>query len=204
MTNSGFFKRRSVHLAVALVLSISLPDTMVVARDGRDSDRTDRVTDNVDRDAARAAERAQRDEARYLEERAKIMEDAAKDPQRAAEEMAKLEEDRQEDLQKAAEDAAKDAADAAEDAADELAENHGMSGSSEGMRGVGDSENPDHDSRGYPVRRGEIVALDLSPKGLRQAQAQGYVVITREELSSLGGSLTRLAVPQPDRTRSGY
>ena len=126
------------------------------------------------------------------------MDEAAKDPQRAAEDMAKLEEDRQEDLQKAAEDAAKDAADAAKDAAEaaeEASENHGMIGSSEGMRGVGQSENPDHDSRGYPVRRGEIVALDLSADGLRQAQAKGYRLIGREEFTSIGGSLTCLAVP---------
>ncbi len=201
--NEKFWRTRA-QLAMVVALIGSLSATAIIARDSRDPDRTDSTTERADRDASRAAEQADRDQARYLEERAKIMDEAAKDPQRAAEEMAKLEEDRQEDLQKAAEDAAKDAADAAEDAAkdaaeaaEEAAENHGMSGSSEGMRGVGQSENPDHDSRGYPVRRGEIVALDLSAGGLLQAQASGYQVITREELSSLGGSLTRLAVPAP-------
>lgn len=204
MDDDGNIWRWSAHLLIVIALVGSLSTTAIFARDGRDPDRTDRATEQADRDVSRAAERADRDQARYLEERAKIMDEAAKDPQRAAEEMAKLEEDRQEDLQKATEDAAKDATDAAEDAAkdaaeaaEEATENHGMSGSSEGMRGVGQSENPDHDSRGYPVRRGEIIALDLSAGGLREAQAKGYRVVAREELPSLGGSLTRLAVPAP-------
>jgi Subtilase family len=173
------------------------------ARGGRDDDRTDRVTEQSDREASHAAERAARDENRAAEERAKIMEDAAKDPERAAEELAKFEEDQQEEAQKEAEDAADDAADAAEDAAkdtaeaaEEIAENGGMTGNSQGMGDVGNAENPDRDSRGYPVRRGEIVALDLSQQGVSLAQAKGYRIIGREELATLGGSLTRLTVPQ--------
>lgn len=157
--------------------------------------------------ADKAAARAARDEARYMEDRARIEARPDKEPQRIAEELAKLEEDRQEDLAKAAEDAqkqaadaaekaAKEAADLAEDAAKDIAENGGMSGTSEGMRDVGSAENPDHDSRGYPVRRGEVVALDLSQAGLARIQAKGYHLIAREDLATLGGSVTRLALPE--------
>jgi hypothetical protein len=157
----------------------------------RIENRIDRSS-NVDRDAARATERAQRDEQRFQEERAKIMDEAAKDPTKAAEDLSKLEQERQEELQEAQQEAQEDAAKAAED----RAENGGMTGSNKGMRDVGKSENPDQDSRGFPVRRGEIVALDLSPAGMAKAEAKGYRLIAREELQALGGTVTRLAVPQ--------
>lgn len=158
--------------------------------------------DSATRDADRATERALRDEVRYQEERTRIEVRAAEGPQRAAEDLAKLEADRQEDVQKAAEEAQKQAAEAAEEAAEQAAElaekaaeNGGMTGSSAGMRDVAETENPDHDSRGYPVRRGEIVALDLSAAGLGRVQATGFGLISREDLAALGGSVTRLSLP---------
>ncbi len=162
------------------------------------TDRGGNVGGNVDRDAARAAEQTQRDAQRFQEERAKIEADAAKDPQKAAEDLAKLEADRKKELQDAQQKAAEESAKAQEDAAkalEDLAKDGGMTGSSEGMRDVGTAENPDHDSRGYPVRRGEIVALDLSPLGMAKAETKGYLMIAREELPTLGGTVTRLAVP---------
>lgn len=179
----------------------------VSANPARD-DRVDQAERAV-RDADRAAERAARDEIRFQEERIRIEARSAEDPQRAAEDLAKLEADRREDAQKAAEDAqkaeAKAAEDAAKDAADvaeDVEENGGMTGSSAGMRDVASSENPDRDSRGYPVRRGEIVALDLTAEGLTRAQVKGFRLISREDLAALGGSLTRLAVPDGKQPES--
>ena len=69
-------------------------------------------------------------------------------------------------------------------------------GSSETMRDLAENENPDEDERGFPVRRGEVVALDLSDAGLANAQAQGFVVIERTPLASLGSIVTRLSAPK--------
>lgn len=192
-------KRMMIKATAASFVTLCLlaPVGLVSASPGRDG--SDESSERATRDADRAAERAARDEVRYREERARIESRAADDPQRAAEDLTKLEEDRQEDLEEAAEEAAEQAAEAAEEAAEqaaELAEEYdGMSGSSAGMRDVANVENPDHDSRGYPVRRGEIVALDLSREGLSRVQALGFGLISREELAALGGSVTRLSLP---------
>jgi F0F1-type ATP synthase membrane subunit b/b' len=197
MNKSGLPKG-PLFTSMAVALLCACLGAVAWAKNGRDGDdRGSRVEDRADRgdrtdrDASRATERTQRDEQRFQEERTKIMQDAAKDPEKAARELAKLEEERQEELLEAQEEAAEEAAEAAE----ELAENGGMSGSSRGMQDIGKSENPDHDSRGYPIRRGEVVALDLSRSGLAKAQAKGYRLIEREELQALDGSITRLAVP---------
>jgi subtilisin family serine protease len=196
-SNRKWLKAASTGLVLCCLLGAG---GSVFAGPGREdpTETSNRAAEEADKIAARA----QRDEVRYQEDRAKIESRAAEDPQRAAEDLAKLEADRQEDLQKAAEEAQEEAAKAAEDAADDAAdwaedaeENGGMTGSSEGMRDVAASENPDKDSRGYPVRRGEIVALDLSAAGLSRVQAKGFRLIAREDMVTLGGSVTRLAVP---------
>ncbi|MEQ1716798.1 MAG: hypothetical protein ABL907_12565, partial [Hyphomicrobium sp.] len=188
-SNRMMFKAAAASLALCCLFGTAGP---VYASPGRDG--TTESSDRAMRDADRATERALRDEVRYQEERARIEARAADDPQRAAEDLAKLEADRQEDAQRAAEEAQKQAAEAAEEAAEqaaelaeEAAENGGMTGSSAGMRDVAALENPDHDSRGYPVRRGEIVALDLSAAGLVRAQSKGFGLIAREDLAGLGG-----------------
>lgn len=190
-------KGAAASLALCCLLGSAGP---LYASPGRDG--STESADRAMRDADRAAERAMRDEVRYQEERARIEARAVDDPQRAAEDLAKLEADRQRDAQRAAEEAQKQAAEMAEQAAEqaarlaeEAAENGGMTGSSAGMRDVAVTENPDHDSRGYPVRRGEIVALDLSAAGLARAQSNGFGLIAREELAALGGSVTRLSIP---------
>lgn len=196
-SNRILFKVAAASFALCCLLSTA---GSVYAGPGRE-DSTESA-DRATRDADRATERALRDEVRYQEDRTEIESRAAEDSQRAAEDLAKLEEDRLEDVQKAAEEAQKQAAEAAEETAEqaaelaeEAAENGGMTGSSAGMRDVAASENPDHDSRGYPVRRGEIVALDLSADGLARVQAKGFRLIAREDLVALGGSVTRLALP---------
>lgn len=196
-SNRILFKVAAASFTLCCLLSTA---GSVYAGPGRE-DSTESA-DRATRDADRATERALRDEVRYQEDRAEIESRAAEDPQRAAEDLAKLEEDRLEDVQKAAEEAQKQAAEAAEETAEqaaelaeEAAENGGMTGSSAGMRDVAASENPDHDSRGYPVRRGEIVALDLSAAGLGRVQSKGFGLISREDLAALGGSVTRLSLP---------
>ncbi len=182
------------------------------ARGGRGSDtsdRADRAIEQSQRDTSRQTERALQDQARDAADRAKITEDAVRDPRKAAEDLARVEEDRLKDVQdatedatKAAEDAARDAADAAEDAAkdaedaaEDAADQAARFGSSAGMKDVGNIENPDKDSRGFPVRRGEIVTLDLGDDAVKTLQLMGYRVIARDALPSLGGNLTRIALP---------
>lgn len=57
------------------------------------------------------------------------------------------------------------------------------------------AERPDFDNRGYPVRRGELVALDLTPAARDQALALGFSIIENKRLGGLPIVLTRLAVP---------
>lgn len=173
-------------------------------------DQLDRAQERATRDAERAAERASRDEARYIEDRTRIREEAARDPARAARDEARLEEDRQEELVRQQEEAAKDQEDyledlakAQEDLADELAdaaedaaEDYADYGSSAEMRDLASSESPEFDERGYPVRRGEVVALDLGQGQIEEAQRQGFAVIARERLETLDAEVTRLSVPE--------
>lgn len=186
-------------LSAALLCAVS--GAALNARDGIREDRTDRIDQNAQRDfdraQQRAAEDAVKDRADADTRAAKDAEDRAKDAADAEERAAKDAADAAEDAAKAAEDAAKDAADAAEDAAkaaeDAAKDNHG---SSESMHDLAESENPDKDDRGFPVRRGEIVALDVSDAGLAKAQAQGFTVIERTPLASLDSIVTRLSTPR--------
>ena len=179
-------------LVAALLCMASGPT--LYARDGVREDRTDRIDQNTQRDFDRAQQRAAEDRAKDIadqQERAfKDAEDAAKDAADAEERAAKDAADAAEDAVKAAEDAAKDAADAAEDAAKD------HYGSSESMHDLAEVENPDKDDRGFPVRRGEIVALDLSDTALVKAQAQGFAVIERTPLAALNSIVTRLSIPK--------
>lgn len=171
-------------------------------------DRADRAAQKAAEDAAKVQDRATRDAARYAEERTKIMADAEKDPVKAAEDLAKLdadaakwEADRAEETAKIEADLAEEEAKIREDAAEEAAEDASHSaddnvGSSKAMEDVGLSENPDRDRRGFPVRRGEVVALDLSETALTQAKALGFGVIELVPLEQLGSSIVRLSVPE--------
>jgi hypothetical protein len=190
----------AISRLIALALLCSAGGVAHGFSPGRD-DQTDRIDNNTQRDfdrtQQRAAEDAMRDQADQQERAAKDAEDRAKDEAKAAEDAAKDAEDAAEEAAKAAEDAAKDAADAAEDAAkaaeDAAKDNHG---SSESMRDLAEVENPDKDERGFPVRRGEIVALDLSEAALAKAQIQGFAVIERTPLAALDSVVTRLSAPK--------
>ena len=199
------FKNKALLAASAAVFCLAVP-AYLSAKEGRDqrtdqSDRAVQAAERADRDTARAAEKAAQIETRYADDRAKIMEDAIKDPFKATEDLAKLEADRQKEEVKLTEDAAKNAADyqeelakAAEDAAkdaDDLAEY----GSSNEMRDLATEESPEFDKRGFPVRRGELVALDMRPEALGQMQAKGFRIVAQERLPSLESDVIRLAVP---------
>jgi hypothetical protein len=64
-------------------------------------------------------------------------------------------------------------------------------------------ERPEHDASGYPVRRGEVSALDLAPAALSRLESRGYRVIGRDPLPTLGHEIVRLAVPAGLSAREG-
>jgi subtilisin family serine protease len=192
--------KRSVILAVAMTLAMP-----ALAAHDPDQDAASRAQERLDRDIQRTADRAADQAQRFAEERAKIDERAIRDPEKAAEDLTKLEADRvneeakiSEDAAKAQEDYAKDAAKEAEDLAEDTAriDSQGSDhGSSEQIRDLGQEEGAEHDGRGFAVRRGEIVAIDLSPQTLAAAEARGFRVIERRHLESLDRDVTRLATP---------
>lgn len=198
--------------AVALGLLLAGPAMASSDHESGGSDRTDRAVERAARDSARAQEQADREAVRFAEERARILESNQDDPVRQQEDLARLEADRQEDLAKAAEDAARDAADyaeelnkAAEDEAEDAAERaedlaeeaaeDAEHGDSSAMRELASEEGPEFDEHGYPVRRGELVALDLSDGDLAAMQNRGFRLIATEDLAALGSRISRLAVP---------
>lgn len=63
------------------------------------------------------------------------------------------------------------------------------------LRELAKEEHPDFDPRGFPVRKGEIVALDLGERALQEAQQAGFRLIARDRLAALAGSVTRLETP---------
>jgi subtilisin family serine protease len=176
-----------------------------------------KIMEDAARDEARTTEDLARVEADRQIDTAKVQEDAAKDAADLAEDQAKAAEDAAKYLSDAEEDAAKEAADlakaqarAAEDAARDLAdtqedtadaaedsvEDRADYGSSEQMRDLAEAEQPDFDTRGFPVRRGEVVALDMGAAGLELARQQGFRVVSQDHLPALDAQVTRLAAPE--------
>ena len=202
--------RQSFALA-AFGLAVSLSSAPGLARDPQDAAEGSRAQERLDRDSQRVAERAGEVAARHAEERARIDERAVRDPERAVEERAKLdadtareegrlteeqakvEEDFAEESEKEAEDAAEDLAEYAE--AEDAAEESGSLGSSREIRDLGMAEGAEHDEAGFPVRRGEVVAMDVSPATFSALQAKGYRLIERHRLAGLDREIMRLAAP---------
>jgi len=197
-------------IAPAATIALALAAGQGIAS-GPDPDRdVARAQERLERDQQRLTERADEVAARIVEERARIQERALRDPDKAAEDLAKLEADSVREKEKIAEDAAKAAEDlaeanakAAEDSAESRSERSGESGfddgnhgSSEQIRDLGASEGAEHDERGYPVRRGELVAIDLSASTLSAAKANGFRVIETQRLEGLSRNVVRLAVPK--------
>jgi len=63
------------------------------------------------------------------------------------------------------------------------------------------AEQPERDSHGFPVRRGQIAAIGLSPEALTRLQAAGYRVIGQTALPTLGQAIIELAVPKGTTAR---
>lgn len=168
------------------------PDDDLLTQERFERD-TSRAAEQAEEQASRQAEDRDRIEERAVEDFAKLEEDRAKDTAEAAEEAAEIEEERLEKLAQEAEDEAEDAAKLAarDDDEDVLS-----TGSSAKMRDLGESEQAEHDEDGYPVRRGELVGMDLSAATLRSAEARGFRVIERQSLPSLARELVRLEAPR--------
>ncbi len=66
------------------------------------------------------------------------------------------------------------------------------------MRDLAQRENPEFDSRGFPVRRGEIIAINPTPAGLKRAEAAGFKVTEKNRLRGIGLGFARLRVPAGD------
>jgi len=193
----------------ALGLAASLVSVPGMARDPQEVPDGPRAQERMDRDLQRAAERAGDSAARYAEERARIEERAIREPARAAEDLAKLDADAvreetklAEERAKIAEDFAKESAKEAEDAAEDLAkraedaaEDNSARGNSRELRDLGMAEGAEHDEGGFPVRRGEVVAMDLSAETLATAQARGFRLIERQKFEGLDREVLRLAAP---------
>lgn len=186
----------------------------VLERAARDAAR---AQEQADRDAVRYAEeradilqsnqddpvRQQEDLARLdadlQDDLIKAQEDAARDSADYAEELAKVAEDEADDTADQADDRAEDSADdSAGDSGDDSGEATAETadyGDSAAMREVASEEAPDFDQRGFPVRRGEVVALDLSDTDVAAMQNGGFRLIGSEDLSALGSRIARLAAP---------
>ena len=172
-----------------------------------------RALEQAARSTARIDERAARDASRFREERADILDKTANDPVRQLEELAKLDADFARDVARTQEEAARAAGELADELADvredyardlagrgldsdDFGSSGEVSGSSGEMRALADSEGPEFDRRGFPVRHGEIVALNLGNQSLRAMQGKGFRVIARHDLPALGSRVTRLAAPR--------
>ena len=167
----------------------------------RDPDTVSKADQRLDKDMRDIADRTAKRDANYAAERARIEADALKDP-RKAEDLQKLDADFARETQKLNEDAAKaqedfmeESAKEAEDLAEQGEDNSGH-GSAESMHDLGESEGAEFDDRGFPVKRGEVVGIDLSPATVAKAEARGFKVIGREKLEMLDREVIRLSAPQ--------
>ncbi len=217
--SKGDGRSHQVTKGALAALCIALLGTVALAEPGSGSadreariDRAD-VQDRAARDSARDADRAARDAERALsrsgQDAARAEADQQRDVARAdaqiAEQLARAQEDAADqaaraarDAARAAEEAAEEAAEAAEEAAEEAARAARDGGDDHGaanLQRLVAEENPEQDAQGFPVRRGEIVALDLPRAVLERAQARGFRVIDLTSLGADVGQLTRLAVP---------
>ncbi len=217
-------KRMTTAVRAALIALLCCSSAMTLAASrhaGGPDDAIDRAAEDVDRaieraarDVADAQERAARDatdtaertaeiEQRYIEDQAKAAADAASDPDKAAEDLADAEEDRLRELEDLAEDGSNsgsgsDSSGSGSDDSDNSGSGSDSDDSDDGstpMRDVAREESPEFDPRGFPVRRGEVVALDFGEAGLARASSEGFRIIARDRLETLTGSITRLETP---------
>lgn len=73
---------------------------------------------------------------------------------------------------------------------------NGSHGNGDPWRGFALRERPDYDPQGFPVRRGELFAIDLNPAQIESVQASGFRIVDRIRLSALGMTAFRLRAPK--------
>lgn len=192
--------RSAGALAAALAVTLATAYSGAIAH-GHDPDMGSKAAADLDKANRDLADRLAKRDADYARDRAKIEADMIKDPSKAAD-LGKLDADYAKESQKIAEDAAKAQQDYAEETAKEaedLADRSGSDsadrGSSEQMHDLGQAEGAEFDERGFPVRRGEVVGIDLTPAMLAQAEAKGFKIIAREPLEALDREVIRLSAP---------
>lgn len=186
---------------ISVTLMGALLASAVPAREPDAAREATRAQDRLDREMQRAAERSQKLDTRTAQDRLRIEADAIKDPSKAAENLAKLNADTAREQQKIVEDQVKAQGDYSEDiakAASDADDDRGgdSMGHSEQMRDLGETEKAEHDKDGFPVRRGEIVALDLSPATLKDMLARGFRVVEARKLDDIGREMFRLSAPE--------
>lgn len=204
-------------------------DSAQQAAERADRDAT-RAEERATRDAADAQDRASRAETvaadrttrieqRFVEDQAKAAADATRDPVKAAQDLAKAEAERQAALTDVASDTMSSNSGSGSSGSGSSGSGSGDSdsgsgssgssgddgsgGSSSSMRELASEENPEFDPRGFPVRRGEVVALDLGEAELAQARAEGFRLIARDEMQALSGTITRLGLPRGVAAETG-
>ena len=185
--------------------------------------------DRASRAATVAADRTTRIEQRFVEDQAKAAADATRDPEKAAQDLAKAEAERQAALTDVASDTTSSNSGSGSSGSGSSGSgseysgtsgsgssgsgssgsgsgssgDDGSGGSSSSMRELASEENPEFDPGGFPVRRGEVVALDLGEAGLAQARAEGFRMIARDEMQALSGTITRLGLPRGVAAETG-
>lgn len=178
--------------------------------------------DRASRAETVAADRTARIEQRFVEDQAKAAADVTRDPVKATQDLAKAEAERQAALTDVASDTMSSNSGSGSSGSGSSGSGSGDSGggsgssgssgssgddgsggSSSSMRELASEENPEFDPRGFPVRRGEVVALDLGEAGLAQARAEGFQLIARDEMQALSGTITRLGLPRGVAAETG-
>lgn len=192
--------KAGTSLAVLAAVAVATLHIAATAH-GRDPDQGSKAEQRLDKDMRDIADRTARRDADYAAERAKIEADALKDPRKAAD-LEKLDADYARETQKINADAAKAQEEFVEESAKEAADlaergsDDASHGSPDSLRDLGQSEGAEFDDRGFPVKRGEVVGIDLSPETLGKAEARGFRVIGREKLEMLDREVIRLSAPQ--------
>ncbi len=64
------------------------------------------------------------------------------------------------------------------------------------LRQLAAREAPEFDNQGFPVRRGEVIGLDLSPAEFARVRALGFEVSGKSDLRSLDLNIVRLRAPE--------
>ena len=64
------------------------------------------------------------------------------------------------------------------------------------MHALAARETPEFDNQGFPVRRGEVIGLDLSRSEVARARSLGFEIASQSRLKSLDMQIVRLRAPE--------